>query len=89
MVKGVEKEVEAKELLHDLRMKENLEKGFEVVKKTFDKVLEKFKKNNKRNYDFLIMAGDGFKDKVFHLCKRIIEEEQFPRSFDNTTLHQG
>ena len=56
-----------KELLYDLSMKENPEKGFEVIKKTFDKVLEKFKKNKKINYNFLIFAGNGFKDAVFHL----------------------
>jgi hypothetical protein len=64
------------------------EGSFIPSKEGFNKVIKKFKENDKRNYDFLIKAGDKFKDAVYRLCRRMIEKEQFPRSFENTTLHQ-
>ena len=54
----------------------------------FDEVLTKFKENNKRNYDFLMKASDDFKDSVFLLCKRMIESENVPKKFRESTLHQ-
>ena len=43
-----------------------------VDKETFDDVVNKFKKNNKRNYDFLVKASDEFKESIFKLSKIII-----------------
>ena len=50
--------------------------------------MEKFKKNNKRNSDFIAKTSTEFKSSVFLLCKRIIEEETVPKKFRETTLHQ-
>ena len=36
----------------------------------------------------MVRAGDSFKEAVFRLSRRMLVEEQFPRVFDNTTLHQ-
>ena len=84
----VKREVELKDWLHRERMKESRGKEVVPTKEVFNRVINKFKKNNKRNYDFLIRTGDGFKEAVFRLCKRMLEDEVFPASFDNTTLHQ-
>ena len=51
-------------------------------------LLTNSKEITKRNYDFLIKASDSFKDAIFKLCKRIIEEETVPEKFRETTLHQ-
>ena len=59
----------------------------EIKYETFEKVVAKFKKSNKRNYDFLVKADKRFKDSVFKLCKRMIEEATFPAEFKETTLH--
>ena len=77
-----------KEILHEQRMKARLDEGFFAEKEVFNKVLAKFKKNNKRNYDFLIKSSEEFKDAVFNLCKRIIDNETVPEKFRDTTLHQ-
>ena len=50
--------------------------------------LDKFKKNNKRSYDFLTKASEEFQNSIFLLCKRIIKEENIPEKFRETTLHQ-
>ena len=85
---GFEKEVALKQKLHDDRMADMGGKDFVFSKDIFDRVIKKFKKNNKRNYDFLMKTGDKFKEAVFSLCKKMLEDESFPLSFDNTTLHQ-
>ena len=74
--------------LHEERMKERLDEGFKVEKDAFAKVIEKFKKNNKRNYDFLVKASIEYQEAFYELCKRIIEDESVPESFRETTLHQ-
>ena len=58
--KGFEEEIKLKEFLHELRMTEGLEEESKVDKETFNAVLEKFKRNNKRNYDFIVKAGKKF-----------------------------
>ena len=77
-----------KQMLHDKRMKENIGKGFEADKEVFDTVIDKFKMNNKRSYDFIVNSSHEFKDSIYKLCKRIIEDETVPVKFRNTTLHQ-
>ena len=60
---------------------------FKAEKDTFDKVLAKFKSSRKRNYDFIVKADESFQEKVFQLCKNMMEKEMFPKEFRNTTLH--
>ena len=83
-----EREIGMKEKLHDERMLDLSGGGFTPSKELFKKVILKFKKNDKRNYDFLIRTGERFKEAVFRLCRRMLEEEVFPASFNLTTLHQ-
>ena len=77
-----------KERLHEDRMNTKLGEGFTVEKDVFDTVVDKFKRNNKRNYDFLTKGSEEFKESIYKLSKRIIEEESVPDQFRNTTLHQ-
>ena len=60
---------------------------FNAGKDIFDKVLSKFKSSRKRNYDFIVRADESFQERVFQLCKNMIENEKFPAEFRNTTLH--
>ena len=66
---GYDREIGLKEKLHDERMLDVSGGGFTPSKKLFQKVVLKFKKNNKRNYDFLIRTGERFKEAVFRLQK--------------------
>ena len=85
---GYENMAKMKEKLHEYRMNNRLEEGFMADKDVFDTVVDKFKRNNKRNYDFLTKASEEFKDSIFKLSKRIIEKETVPDKFRNTILHQ-
>ena len=41
-----------------------------------------------KSYDLLTKSSERFKDSVFKLTKRMIEEEKFPNRFDDTKLQQ-
>ena len=69
-------------------MKDKLGKVFMERKDTFEAVLHKFKINHKRNSDFIIKASEEFKEAVYKLFERIINNETIPQNFTDTTLHQ-
>ena len=69
-------------------MKENCETNLEITKEVFKKVVDKFKSNNKRIYDFLFKAGSNYQNAIFNLTKRMIKDEEFPESFNETLLQQ-
>ena len=72
----------------DMKNKLNQEDGiFEVDEKTFEEVVSKFKNSGKKNYDFLTKAGKNYQQAVYLICKRMIEEENFPATFRETVLH--
>ena len=84
----VEQLVTAIKDVHELRMEEDDDIPMEVTKDEFDQILEKFDRKNKRSYDFLLRAGDCFKNSIHKLCGRMIREEIFPVRFFETTLQQ-
>ena len=43
---------------------------------------------NKQAYHFLTKAGTSFQTSMFKLCRRLIQEEQFPAVFNKTLLKQ-
>ena len=45
-------------------------------------------KKNKRSYDYLSKASEGFKDSTYKLVRRMIDEENFPERFFETLLCQ-
>ena len=70
-------------------MKNKIGQGsFEVKRENFNQIVKKFKENKKSTYDFLVKGGEKFKGAVFRLCKRMIENEEFPSSFESTLLNQ-
>ena len=84
----VKKNGELGENLNQKIMKDKLGKVFMARKDTFEAVLHKFKINHKRNSDFLIKASEEFKEAVYKLFERIINNETIPENFTDTTLHQ-
>ena len=90
---GFKEEINMKKVLHEVRMKEDV-KCVQLNSETYNRVLKKFRENNKQNYDFLIKASDVFKGVVHKFVNRMIvdvgigKEKYFPKDFENTTLHQ-
>ena len=83
---GFEEEINRKKkLVQDLL---KLKGGnFEASIDTYRKMIDKFKRSKKRNYDFLTKAGKEFQEMVFKFCQKMFEKEEFPRDFQDTTLH--
>ena len=67
-------------------MKDRSGEGFEVSIEEFEAVLTKFATKETKTYDFILKAGDKYKEAIYKLCKRIIEEEEVPDSFHKTVL---
>ena len=83
------REIEIKEIIHEVRMKESKESNNRLPNENdFKNVVDKMRKKKKKTYDFLVNSGMFFQKEVFRLCLRMIQEEKFPVSFDLTTLHQ-
>ena len=60
---------------------------FAPEKETFECLLNKFKKSKKPNYHVLVRAGKSFQNTVFNFCKYMMDKEEFPSNFRDTTLH--
>ena len=53
----------------------------------FEDVISRFKAKPTKTYEFIVKAGKEYQNVIFRLCKRIIEDEDIPRSFNLTILH--
>ena len=50
--------------------------------------MKRFQKSGKKSYAFIVKSGAKFKESVYKLCTRMINNETFPKKFDNTVLNQ-
>ena len=76
----VEMDANLKEYLHNIRMEDTNDDGFENV-------LKQFATKRTQSYDFLLRAGPKYKEVMFKLCKSMIEMEVFPTKFRKTILN--
>ena len=51
-----------------------------------DEVINKFAKKKTKSYDFLLKAGNNFKESIYRLCRKMILNEHFPHGFRKTVL---
>ena len=75
-----------KEVLHDLRMKEDTMKEFEIEPEEYEEVVKKFKAKDTKSYDFLVKADQKYQEAMGNFIRRMIKEEKFPSDFRKTTL---
>ena len=83
----VKEMVEARKMKQLNIMKDKSGETFQIDQDDFMKVLGKFGSKRTKTYDFLLKAGERYKDAMFLLCKRMIDDEEFPSSFRKTILH--
>ena len=62
------------------------EDTLEVEYDDFILVIEKFGKKQTKTYDFLILSAEKNQEDIFTLFKRIIDQEDVPDTFRQTTL---
>ena len=48
------------------------------IKSDFNEVFNKFASKTTKSYNFLLKSGDKYKEAMFSLYKRIVENEEFP-----------
>ena len=83
---SVVKGLEIKRFLHELRMEEADDEEFDICKEDFGEVINKFAKKKSKSYDFLLKAGNNFKESIYRLCRKMILNEHFPHGFRKTVL---
>ena len=69
----------SRDYLNKQRMEEDITRGFSSDKDTFNEVVEKFKSNNKQNYDLQVKASEDYKDAVFMMCQRFFKERDLSK----------
>ena len=86
--KQIEEPVKAvvvlKEMLHNMKMKEDKQDEFEVNIEEYEEVLERFK--GKSTYNFLTRAGEKYQEAMRNLVQRQIKEEIILNDFRKTHL---
>ena len=60
---------------------------FRILKSDFEGVLKKFESKSTKSYDFILKAGKKYKDVMYKLCKKMVENVEFPKSFRKTLLY--
>ena len=60
---------------------------FNAKKETFGELINKFKRSGKPNYHLLVRASKSFQDTVYRFSQMMIQKEEFPQCFQETTLH--
>ena len=74
--------------LHDIMMEDTTDEDTHVTEEEFNNSVAKFKKKNKKSYEFLTKSGKDFQSSIYKFCKRMLDEEGFPSDFSITVLYQ-
>ena len=78
-----------KEEVHRLQMEDKeMKEETDITLEYFFLTLVKFESKKSATYSFIDNAGLKFRLAIFKLCTKLIKNEAFPESFDNTTLVQ-
>ena len=81
--------IRKKQLDHKIMMNRNIEgDNWSLDIRVFDKVLKRLKDKNKKMFFPINKAGPEYKDAIFQLIKRMIDNEEIPLVYDNTSLTQ-
>ena len=81
--------VELKDKVHELRMEDKSnDEPYEISEADFFQIIEKFEAKKSRSYEFIVNTGMQYKLAILKVCRKLIETEDFPSSFNLTTLVQ-
>ena len=81
------KEEKVKKELHEIRMSNKEEDGFEVDEDNFEAIIQKFKGKQTKVYDFITKSAKEYIKSLFWICRKFIKQEEFPDKFGETVLH--
>ena len=84
--KNASKLFKLKENLHNMRMSEDTKDEFVVHEDEYKEVIKVFAKKDTKSYDFLLKAAQEYIEAIGRVCIKMINNEQFPEQFRETTL---
>ena len=85
---GYENEIKIKDIIHEIRMKENLEKDIDLSTEMFEESLNILRIKNKDKYRFILHGGKDLKLALFKLFKIVWCTEQIPDQWRKTDIIQ-
>ena len=85
---GYENDLKVINLVHEVRMAEEIKENDDYSFDDFDELLKHLKKNNKDKYKFILKAGTSLQWCLFNLFKLIWNTETKPGQWENTIAHQ-
>ena len=83
-----EEDLEFKQIIHKVRMEEEVENDIEFSPELFDKSLKILSKKSGGKYNFIAKGGPSLKSALYNLFKTVWEKEQKPDKWRNTILLQ-
>ena len=78
--------LEAKQSKHEEVMQAEDKDEWQLDINSYWKILKKLKQKGKKLYWLLTKAGDSYKTAIFQLLKKIVAEEEIPKSYLDTSL---
>ena len=81
-------DLELKRMIHEVRMKEEINDDIKFTQEIFDNSLNMIQKKIGNTYDFIVKSGHSLKAALFNLFRIIWENEQKPDVWRNTVLIQ-
>ena len=84
---GFNLDVNMKDLIHEIRMRELIEGDVEYTEELFQKSFEELKKN-KDEYAFILKGGESLKKSLFNLFSLIWSSDEKPDQWRKTQIIQ-
>ena len=81
-------DIEIINIMHEMRMKEELDNDEQFTLDDFSNLLKKLQKDNKMKYKFILKSGLSYQKCLYKLFKMVWESESKPTQWEQTVAHQ-
>ena len=81
-------DIEIINIMHEVRMKEELDNDEQFTLDDFSNLLKKLQKDNKMKYKFILKSGLSYQKCLYKLFKMVWESESKPTQWEQTVAHQ-
>ena len=85
---GYERDIETKEIIHKVRMKEDIQNDDTFTDEDFGNLLKNLRKKNKEKYQSILKAGTDYLRLLYSLFQKIWNSECKPQQWELTVAHQ-
>ena len=85
---GYEMDIKVKEIIHNVRMNEEIEDDESFSEDDFKNLMKILKLKNKEKYQFILKSGTDYLRVLYSLFKKIWDNETKPKQWEKTVAHQ-